>query len=85
MAKDKKLFHKLMDLVLEKEPETPVMMNISALTCTAEVWFFEVVNGDELKTKECYRRSNGYWEKWDKDNRVTFASEKQVLEALRNA
>lgn len=85
MVKDKKLFRKLMDLVLEKEPETPVVMNISTLTCTVEVWFFEVVNDDELKTKECYRRSNGYWKKWDKDNRVTFVSEKQVLEALRNA
>ena len=85
MAKDKKLFHSLLDLVLKKKPETPVMMNISALTCTAEVWFFEVVNGDKLKKKECYRYRNGYWDKWDKDNRVTFASEKQVLEALRNA
>ena len=28
MAKDKKLFHSLLDLVLEKKPETPVMMNI---------------------------------------------------------
>ena len=85
MVKDKKLFHSLLDLVLKKKPETPVMINISALTCTAEVWFFEVVNGDELKKKECYRYRNGYWDKWDKDNRVTFASEKQVLEALRNA
>ena len=85
MVKDKKLFHSLLDLVLKKKPETPVMINISALTCTVEVWFFEVVNGDELKKKECYRYRNGYWDKWDKDNRVTFASEKQVLEALRNA
>ena len=36
MAKDKKLFHSMLDLVLKKKPETPVMMNISALTCTAE-------------------------------------------------
>lgn len=80
-----KFLHQLMDMVLDKEPETPVTMNVSSLTETAEVWFFEVTNGNEFKTKECYRRCNGCWEKWDKDNRVTCASEKQVLEALRNA
>lgn len=40
---------------------------------------------NEFKMKECYRRCNGSWEKWDEDNRVTYASEAQVLEALRNA
>lgn len=85
MEKDKKLFHKLLDLALEKKEGTPVTMNVSSLTETAEVWFFEVTNGNEFKTKECYRRCNGCWEKWDKDNRVTYASEEQVLEALRNA
>lgn len=85
MEKDKKLFHKLLDLVLEKEQGTPVTMNVSSLTETAEVWFFEVKNGNEFKMKECYRRCNGHWQKWDEDNRVTYASEAQVLEALRNA
>ena len=82
---ENKFLHQLMDMVLDKEPETPVMMNVSSLAETAEVWFFEVTNDDEFHMKECYRRYGGYWEKWDKDNRVTRASEEQVLEALRNA
>lgn len=80
-----KFLNQLMDMVLEKEQGTPVTMNVSSLTETAEVWFFEVKNGNELKMKECYRRCNGHWQKWDEDNRVTYASEAQVLEALRNA
>ena len=80
-----KFLNQLMDMVLEKEQGTPVTMNVSSLTETAEVWFFEVTNGNEFKMKECYRRCNGHWQKWDEDNRVTYASEEQVLEALRNA
>ena len=35
--KDKKLFHKLMDLVLEKEPESGVEVDVSSLDCTSGV------------------------------------------------
>ena len=85
MKKSKKLLHELLDLVLDKKPETPVAMNISALSCTTGVWLYEVRPDGEIKTKESYHYQNGYWDKWDKDNRVTYASEEQVLEALRNA
>ncbi len=84
MKKSKKLLHELLDLVLDKEPEAPVEMEVSALNCTAAVWFYEVKDG-KIHTKKSYHRQDGYWEKWDEDCNVTRSSDEQVLEALRNA
>ena len=38
MVKDKRLFHKLLDIVLDKEPESGADMNVSSLKYTASVW-----------------------------------------------
>lgn len=85
MKKSKKLLHELLDLLLDKEPETPVVMEVSALNCTAEVWFYDVHPDGEIKTKASYHRMGDRWEKWDENCHVTDVSDADVLEALRNA
>lgn len=86
MVKDKKLFHKLMDLVLEKEPESGVEVNVSSLDCTSGVWIFKMKGGKPDGVKAHYTPISGddSWYKWQGDlpERV---SVEEVLEALRNA
>lgn len=87
MAKDKKLFHNLLDLVLEKqdgEVNASVDMNVSSLGCTAEVWLMRV-DGKKVRTKEYYTHlGDDTWVK-TKDEKSEIVCDEDVLEALRNA
>ena len=86
--KDKKLFRKLMDLVLEKqdrEANTGIDMNISTLGCTASVWLMNVDDGKVIGEKEYYTRvGDETWAK-TKDGKTKIVRDEDVLEALRNA
>ena len=53
--KDKKLFHSLLDLVLEKqdsEVNASIDMNVSTLGCTAAVWLMNVEDKKITGAKE---------------------------------
>ena len=86
--KDKKLFRKLMDLVLEKqdsEANTGIDMNISTLGYTASVWLMNVDDGKVIGAKEYYTRvGDEAWAK-TKDGKTKIVCDEDVLEALRNA
>ena len=88
MAKDKKLFHRLLDLVLEKqdsEADTGIDMNVSTLGCTASVWLMNVENKKITGAKEYYTRTgDGLWVKM-KDGKTEIVCDEDVLEALRNS
>lgn len=88
MAKDKKLFHSLLDLVLEKqdsEADTGIDMNVSTLGCTASVWLMNVEDKKITGAKEYYTRTgDGLWAK-TKDGKTEIVRDEDVLEALRNA
>ena len=59
--KNRKLFHKLLDIVLDKEPESGVEINVASMNSTAEVWFFEVQDNGTFKTKKHYDRYGDGW------------------------
>lgn len=82
--KNRKLFHKLLDIVLDKEPESGVEINVASLNSTAEVWFFEVQDNGKFKTKKHYDRYGDGWRKWA-NGHTEFVTDEDVLEALRNA
>ena len=86
--KDKKLFHSLLDLVLEKqdsEPGTGIDMNVSTLGCTASVWLMNVDDGKVIGAKEYYTRiGDEAWAK-TKDGKTEIVRDEDVWEALRNA
>lgn len=86
--KNKKLFHSLLDLVLEKqdsEVDAGIDMNVSTLGCTASVWLMNVDDGKITGAKEYYtRRGDGLWVK-TKDGKTEIVRDEDVLEALRNA
>ena len=88
MAKDKKLFHSLLDLVLEKqdsEADTGIDMNVSTLGCTASVWLMNVDDDKVIRAKEHYTRiGDEAWAK-TKDGKTEIVHDEDVLEALRNA
>jgi hypothetical protein len=88
MMKDKnrKLFHKLMDLALEKEPESGVEVNVSSLDCTSRVWIFKMKGGKPDGVKAHYTTISGddSWYKWQ-GGLPERVSVEEVLEALRNA
>lgn len=85
MVKDKKLFHKLLDIVLDKEPESGADMNVSSLECTASVWLMNVDDGKVIGAKEYYTRvGDETWAK-TKDGKTKIVRDEDVLEALRNA
>lgn len=88
MAKDKKLFHSLLDLVLEKqdsEVNAGIDMNVSTLGCTASVWLMNVDDGKITGAKEYYTRiGDEAWAK-TKDGKTEIVRDEDVLEALRNA
>lgn len=84
--KNKKLFHSLLDLVLEKQDgEVHVSVDmISSLGCTDEVWLMNV-DGKKVRTKEYYTRiGDDTWVK-TKDEKSEIVRDEDVLEALRNA
>nr|DAS21611.1 MAG TPA: hypothetical protein [Caudoviricetes sp.] len=86
--KDKKLFHSLLDLVLEKqdsEVNASIDMNVSTLGCTAAVWLMNVEDKKITGAKEYYTRTgDGLWVK-TKDGKTETVRDEDVLEALRNA
>lgn len=86
--KDKKLFRKLMNLVLEKqdsEANTGIDMNVSTLGYTASVWLMNVDDGKVIGAKEYYTRvGDEAWAK-TKDGETKIVCDEDVLEALRNA
>ena len=85
MVKDKKLFHKLLDIVLDKEPESGADMNVSSLKYTASVWLMNVDDGKVIGAKEYYTRvGDETWAK-TKDGKTKIVRDDDVLEALRNA
>lgn len=85
MVKDKKLFHKLLDIVLDKEPESGADMNVSSLKYTASVWLMNVDDGKVIGAKEYYTRvGDDAWAK-TKDGKTKIVHDEDVLEALRNA
>lgn len=86
MKKGKKLFHKLLDIVMDKEPESGASMDVSSLEHTAEVWIMEMVNGKCAGVKAHYSPVLGSdnWNKWE-NGTCTPVSADAVLEALRNA
>ena len=85
MVKDKKLFHKLLDIVLDKEPESGADMNVSSLKYTASVWLMNVDDGKVIGAKEYYTRvGDETWAK-TKDGKTKIVRDEAVLEALRNA
>lgn len=85
MVKDKKLFHKLLDIVLDKEPESGADMNVSSLKYTASVWLMNVDGGKVIGVKEYYTRvGDETWVK-TKDGKTKIVRDEDVLEALRNA
>ena len=57
--KNKKLFRKLMDLVLEKEPESGVEENVSSMDCTSGVWIFKMKGGKPDGVKAHYTPISG--------------------------
>ena len=85
--KNKKLFHNLLDLVLEKrdsEADAGIDMNVSTLGYTASVWLMNV-DGKKVRTKERYTRiGDDTWVK-TKDEKSEIVCDEDVLEALRNA
>lgn len=85
MVKNKKLFHKLLDIVLNKEPESGADMNVSSLKYTASVWLMNVDDGKVIGAKEYYTRvGDEAWAK-TKDGKTKIVHDEDVLEALRNA
>lgn len=85
MVKDKKLFHKLLDIVLDKEPESGADMNVSSLKYTASIWLMNVDDGKVIGAKEYYTRvGDETWAK-TKDGKTKIVRDEDVLEALRNA
>lgn len=86
--KDKKLFHSLLDLVLERqdsEVDAGIDMNVSILGYTASVWLMNVEDKKITGAKEYYTRtSDGLWVK-TKDGKTETVRDDDVLEALRNA
>lgn len=86
--KNRKLFHSLLDRVLEKqdsEADTGIDMNVSTLGCTASVWLMNVDDGKVIGAKEYYTRSGDEtWAK-TKDGKTKLVRDEDVLEALRNA
>ena len=86
--KDKKLFHSLLDLVLEKqdsEVNASIDMNVSTLVCTASVWLMNVEDKKITGAKEYYTRvGDETWAK-TKDGKTKIVRDEDVLEALRNA
>lgn len=88
MAKGKKLFHSLLDLVLgkqDREAGAGIDMNVSALGCTASVWLMNVDDGKVIGAKEYYTRiGDEAWAK-TKDGKTEIVRDGDVLEALRNA
>ena len=46
--KNRKLFHKLLDIVLDKEPESGVEVNVSSLDCTSGVWIFKMKDENDI-------------------------------------
>lgn len=86
--KNKKLFHSLLDLVLEKqdsEVDAGIDMNVSTLGCTASVWLMNVDDGKVIGAKEYYTRiGDEAWAK-TKDGKTEIVRDEDVLEALRNA
>ena len=85
MVKDKKLFHKLLDIVLDKEPESGADMNVSSLKYTASGWLMNVDDGKVIGAKEYYTRvGDEAWAK-TKDGKTKIVHDEDVLEALRNA
>lgn len=86
--KDKKLFHSLLDLVLEKqdsEVNASIDMNVSTLGCTASVWLMNVEDKKITGAKEYYTRiGDETWAK-TKDGKTKLVRDEDVLEALRNA
>lgn len=88
MVKDKKLFHSLFDMVLEKqdsEADTGIDMNVSTLGCTASVWLMNVKDKKITGAKEYYTRiGDEAWAK-TKDGKTEIVHDDDVLEALRNA
>lgn len=86
--KNRKLFHSLLDRVLEKqdsEADTGIDMNVSTLGCTASVWLMNVDDGKVIGAKEYYTRTgDGLWVK-TKDGKTEIVCDEDVLEALRNA
>ena len=85
MVKDKRLFHKLLDIVLDKEPESGADMNVSSLKYTASVWLMNIEGGKITGAKEYYTRTgDGLWVR-TKDGKTEIMCDEDVLEALRNA
>lgn len=88
MAKDKKLFHSLLDLVLDKqdsEVDAGIDMNVSTLGYTASVWLMNVEDKKITGAKEYYTRTgDGLWVK-TKNGKTEIVRDEDVLEALRNA
>ena len=83
-VKNRKRFHKLLDIVLDKEPESGVEINVASLNSTAEVWFFEVQDNGKIKTEKHYDRYGDGWRKWE-NGHTEFVTDEDVLEAMRNA
>lgn len=86
--KNKKLFHSLLDLVLEKrdsEVDAGIDMNVSTLGYTASVWLMNVEDKKITGTKEYYTRIDD--ETWaeTKGGKTQIVRNEDVLEALRNA
>lgn len=86
--KNKKLFHNLLDLVLDKqdsEVDADIDMNVSTLGYTASVWLMNVEDKKITGTKEYYTRiGDEAWAK-TKDGKTEIVRDEDVLEALRNA
>ena len=86
--KNKKLFHSLLDLVLEKqdsEADTGIDMNVSTRGYTASVWLMHVEDKKITGAKEYYTRiGDEAWAK-TKDAKTEIVHDEDVLEALRNA
>lgn len=85
---NKKLFHNLLDLVLDKqdgEVNAGIDMNVSTLGYTASVWLMNVEDKKITGAKEYYTRiGDEAWAK-TKDGKTEIVRDEDVLEALRNA
>ena len=86
--KNKKLFHNLLDLVLDKQDskvDAGIDMNVSTLGYTASVWLMNVEDKKIAGAKEYYTRiGDEAWAK-TKDGKTEIVRDEDVLEALRNA
>ena len=83
MRKD--VLHQMIDLVLEKEPESGVTITVSAIGSGISVWIMEVDGENIVGTEKHYTLSkDDDWLEWT-DEYIKRVRTKDVVGAIRDA